>query len=345
MAIPMRFLAGLVMINMFAVFDNTCVILPSPDVIGLPPGVFEKIYRLNKVDGLMGFPVTIVNLYANDATRALLKSLEFITYLGAALDREVGDALCESTRLNSVMGATESGGRYSFHPIDRKLWYTFQFIPEHHVRLERLQGSGAALNEESDVYQMFIDRPPNGQPSIYQCAFWNYRMFNDVQTIDTKELWRPVKDSDGSTRWEAVARTDDWVKLTWMAKFNAQDIEVTLARYPGIRNVMVGGVERPAPYVLIEVTDELLSKSSEDVLDEIYQHAIMGVNKNTAKVVAIPRETVLLANKAKPMKLTAKQLVLRREVEKDYEEEINAAYERLEQRSTSEKAKALGNLN
>jgi hypothetical protein len=183
---------------------------------------------------------------------------------------------------------------------------------------------------------MFIDRPSDGKPSIHQCAFWNYRMFNDVDTIDTNELWRPVKDSDGSTRWESVARSDDWVKLIWMAKFHAQDIEVTLARYPGIRNVMVGGSDRPAPYVLVETTDEMQTKDHEAFLDELYEHEIVGVNNTTAKVVAIPRETVLMAKKDKPMKLTSKQLVNRREVEKDYAEEIEAAYQRLEQLSPSE---------
>lgn len=320
------------MIDMFAVFYGTCVIQPPPDVVGLPPDVFQKLIRLNKVDGLMGFPFTIVDLYNNESTRESLKSLEFITYLGAALDRVVGDGLCEHTRLNSVMGATETGGRFSFHPLDRKLWYTFQFIPEHHVRLVKLEGSGADLGEEadSDVYQMFVDRPPGGEPSIYQCAFWNYRMFKDVDTIDTKDLWKPVKDIDGSTRWETVARTDDYNKLMWMAKFNAQNIETKVARYPGVRHVVVGGEQRVAPYVLIELKDELLEKDPEKVLDDIYEKVIVGHNEASAKAVSIPRETVLLANKGKPIKLTVKQLVNRREVEKDYKEEIDAAFQKLE---------------
>ncbi|KAK1473437.1 hypothetical protein CABS01_04099 [Colletotrichum abscissum] len=332
LAIPMRLQPGLVLINMFAVFSGTCVIQPPPDVVGLPPAIFQKLLRLNKVDGLMGFPFTIVDLYNNEEARESLKSLEFITYLGSALDRVVGDALCEHTRLNSVMGATESGGRFSLHPIDRKLWYSFQFIPEHHVRLVKLEGSGEALGDgdDSDVYQMFIDRPPDGGPSIYQCAFWNYKMFKDVETIDTKELWRPVKDSDGSTRWESVARTDDWTKLIWMAKFHAQDIETKVARYPGVKHVMVGGAGRIAPYVLIEVKEDLLERNHEELLDDIYEKTIVGHNEISAKAVAIPRQTVFLASKEKPIKLTVKQLVLRREVEKDYKEEIEDVYKTLE---------------
>ncbi|KAL0930182.1 uncharacterized protein CTRU02_215002 [Colletotrichum truncatum] len=345
LAIPMRLQGGLVMINMFSVFYKTCVILPPPDVVGLPPKIFKKLLSLNKVDGLMGYPFMISDLYNTEETRESLKSLEFITYLGASLDRDVGDALCEHTRLNSVMGATEAGGRFSLHPRDRKLWYTFQFIPEHHIRMVKLEGSGAALGDEHDVYQAFTDRPPDGKPSIYQCAFWNYRMFEKVDTIDHKELWRPVKDSDGSTRWEFVYRADDWVKLIWMAKFHAQDIETKVAKYPGIRHVMVGGTQRVAPYVLIEVKDEMLARDPEELLDEIYENAIVGINKNSATAVEIPRDTVFLAKKNKPIKLTGKLQVLRREVEKDYEEEIDAVYERLESKSKGIRTKFLGNMN
>lgn len=328
----MRWLAGVIMTNSFAVFCDTVVILPPPDVVGLPPDVFRKLLRLNyKVDGLMGFPYTIVDIFKDESTRESLKSLEFITYLGAALDREVGDALCQHTRLGSVMGATESGGRFSLHPIARNLWYTFQFIPEHHVRLVRQEGSGVAAggSDGDDVYQMFIDRPPGGGPSGFQCAYWNFKMFAGVDAIDVQELWKPVKDIDGSTRWEFAGRADDWVKLIWASKFHAQDIETVVSRYPGIKHVMVGGAGRAAPYVLIEVKEELRGRDSEALVDEIYQNAIVGVNKTTAEQVGIPRETVFLAKPEKPIKLTPKHLILRREVEKDYQEEIEAAYERL----------------
>ncbi|POS75830.1 hypothetical protein DHEL01_v205783 [Diaporthe helianthi] len=332
LACPMRWLAGVIMTNSFAVFYRTVVILPPPDLIALPPNVFEKILKMNyEVDGLMGFPHTIVNLYKDSRTRESLKSLEFITYLGAALDREVGDALCEHTRLGSVMGATESGGRFSLHPIDRKLWYTFQFIPEHHVRLERVKGSGveAGGSDDDDVYHAFIDRPPGGGPSELQCGFWNFRMYGDVDSIDVKELWKPVKDLDGSTRWEFAGRADDYLKLIWACKFQARDMEVEVARYPGVKHVMVGGSGRSAPFVLIEVDDKLLQKNPDELLDDIYGSSVAAVNEKTAPEARIPRETVFLAKKEKPLRLTVKGLVSRRDAEKDYEQEIKLAYDRL----------------
>lgn len=332
-ACPMRWNAGLVMTNMFGIFDNACCVLPPPDVVGLPAEVFTKLLHWNRVEGLIATPHTVVELFGDQQTQESLKSLEFVTYLGAALDQAVGDVLCEHTRLNSVIGSTETGGRFSFNPRDRKLWYSYDFIPESFVRMVRLENSGSAMggSDESDVYQMFVDRPPGGEPALFQCAFWNFKMFEDVDRIDTKELWKPVRDSDGSTRWQFVARSDDWVKLIWMAKFNAQDIETKILRYPGVKHVMVGGTGRAAPYVIIEAKDELLdSKDPEELLDDIYESTIVRVNAADAKEISIPRETVFLAQRDKPFKLNLKQLILRREVEKDYEEDIEAAYKKLE---------------
>lgn len=331
MACQFRWNSGLILTNTYGVFCGTVNVLPPADVFGMPPEVFEKVLRFNQVDGLIATPFNVVELFNESRTRESLKALEFVTYLGAALDRAVGDALCEHTRLGSVIGATDSGGRFSLEPRDRKLWYTYEFIPEAYVRPVLVEDSG--LEGESDVYQMVIDRPLGGGPSITQCAFWNTRMFgSDVEYVDTKELWKPVKDIDSSTRWEFVARTDDWVKLIWLAKFNAHEIEDRVIKYPGLKHVIVGGTGRAAPYMIIEAKDALLEsgKTSEDLLDEIYQKMILDVNKADAKAISIPRETVLLAKKEKPFKVSLKQVVLRREVEKDYQEEIEDAYKRLE---------------
>lgn len=338
MACQFRWNSGLILTNTYGVFCDTVNVLPPADVFGMPPEVFAKVLGFNQVDGLVATPFNIVELFRDARTRPALQALEFVTYLGASLDRAVGDALCAHTRLGSVIGATDSGGRFSLEPRDRSLWYTYEFIPEAHVRPVRVVPDAGGLEEgdgdgEAEVYQMVIDRPPGGGPSTTQCAFWNTRMFGaDVETVDTKELWKPVRDADGSTRWEFVARSDDWVKLIWLAKFNAHDVEDRVAKYPGLRYVMVGGTGRAAPYMIVEAKEELLGsrRTPDEILDELYQNVISKVNAEDSKAIGIPRETVLLAKKEKPFKVSLKQLVLRREVEKDYAEEIQAAYDRLE---------------
>lgn len=336
LACPMRWSAGIGAVLLYGVYHSAACVLPPGDVSGLPPDLFLKMLRYNRVDGMLSPPHTIVELFNDERTNGPLKALEFITYVGASLDRAIGDVLCEHTKINVTIGATETGGRPSLHPINRKLWYTLDFVPECNHRFVRLEGSGPAGDGSEDLYELFLDRPSGPDPSIFQSAFWNFKMYKDVDTIDVKELWAPVKDSDGTTRWEFKARSDDLLKLEWLAKFHAHDIETRICGYPGIKHVLVGGEGRPAPYVIIELKDELLeNKSAEELLDDIYNQTVVGANKADVGEIRIPKETVFLAKKEKPFKLSLKQLVMRRAMEDDYAEEIEAAYESLEKANSA----------
>ncbi|RYO81435.1 hypothetical protein DL762_007107 [Monosporascus cannonballus] len=333
LACPMRWNSGLILTNAFGVFCNTCCVLPPADAVGLPPDLFLKLMRFNQVDGLVATPFTVVELFKDANTRPSLESLEFITYLGAKLDRTVGDALAQHTRLNSVIGATETGGRFSFLPKDKKLWYTFEFVPEASVRLVPIDKSGlpTSASNDANVYRMFIDRPAGESPPPYQCAFWNFRMFKDVDTIDTKELWRPIECDDGSVRWEFFSRADESVKLFGGVSFDAIEFETPISRHPGVKHVMAGGAGRPAPYVIIEMYDEALAgRTPESIVKDIFNNTIAILNSQVVKEIRIPEQTVFLTKKDKPFQLNLKQLVIRTRAEEDYKEEIEAAYERLE---------------
>lgn len=65
--------------------------------------------------------------------------------------------------------------------------------------------------------------------------------------------------------------------------------------------------------------------SAEQLLDELYRDVI-AADINNIDEIRIPKETVLIAKKEKPLKRNLKQAVSRREVEKDYLEEIEQAY-------------------
>jgi hypothetical protein len=67
------------------VYNSLCVMMPLGEIT-LTPDLFVKITKMNKVDGLRAPPQTIVTLYEDPETNALLKRLEFVGYLGAPLD-------------------------------------------------------------------------------------------------------------------------------------------------------------------------------------------------------------------------------------------------------------------
>jgi hypothetical protein len=279
------------------------------------------------VDGIMDPPHTIVELYKDPETQALLKSLKFLVYLGAALDRKVGDDLCEYTKLTCVIGSTETGSQIDTQPIDRKLWHTHDYVPEYGSRMELVPHSGIEGDGSDDLYELVLERSPEKERGYFQGAFWN-PMWKDETRIETKEMYSPVKDSDGSIRWQFSARKDDLTKLNWLAKFHAAEIETRIKQHPDVSNVFVGGEGRPTPFVIIEPRGGV--KDEKTLLDLLYYGVVAQVSKDGIEEIRIPKETVMWTKKEKPFRLSLKQTVLRRYVEADYEAEIEEAYVRLE---------------
>jgi hypothetical protein len=318
---PPQWLGGLSAMILPAFWDTTCIMLP-PDVVGLPPDVFKKVVKMNRVDGITSPPHSIHGLYADPESRALLKSLKFILYLGAALDRTIGDDLCQHVRLTPLIGSTETGDQLSLRPADRKLWYTHDYVPQNRHRF-------VVSDVADDLYELVLDRPKHMKASIFQPAFWN-PAFDGIECIETKEMYKPIKDLDGRTRWIFASRKDDLTKLDWLAKFHAQDVEGRIQQHPDIQSVIVGGEGRPTPYVIVEAKEGTLDgKSEEQLLDEVYTSVIKGSNEASIKEIKIPKETIIMAKPDKPLKRNFKQVVLRKEVEKDYLDEIEDAYARL----------------
>lgn len=314
---------------MMPIVDDTSSIMPPADMIGLPPAVFKKVVEANVVDGIMCPPHTIVQLYNDPETQPLLKSLNFIIYLGAALDRAIGDDLCECTKLTSVIGSTETGKQIDLLPIDKKLWYTHDYVPENGHRMVHIPGSGEAEDGSEDMYELVIERPKGGEENHFQCAFWN-PVFRNRDRIETKEMYAPIKDLDGRMRWIFSARKDDLTKLNWLAKFHAQDIETRIQQHQDVSSVFVGGEGRPAPYVIVEPHHGVLdAKSADALLDELWSGVITRTNDKGFKEIRIPKETVFVAKPAKPFKRSNKQTLMRKEIEKDYTHEIEEAYSRL----------------
>jgi acyl-coenzyme A synthetase/AMP-(fatty) acid ligase len=330
-----QWLAGLHAMMTSPVFmDSPCIMLP-PDVTSPSPQLFQKIIELNPIDGIKCPPHTVVTLYEEPSTQTLLKSLKFIMFLGAALDRTIGDDLCQYTRVTPLIGSTETGDQLSIRPADRKLWYTHDFVPENGSRMVRIVSTN---HDERYLHELVLERPRDRSENIFQPAFWN-PAFKGVDRVETKELYEPITDSDGRTRWVFSARKDDLTKLNWLAKFHAQDIEVRIQQHSDVKSVCVGGEGRPTPYVIVEAKEGVLDRTSaEELLEDLYATVVAGANAKDVNEIRIPKQTILVAKKEKPFRRNLKQVVMRKEVEKDYHDEIEEAYSCLKKVQMSEAA-------
>ncbi|KAF1968822.1 acetyl-CoA synthetase-like protein [Bimuria novae-zelandiae CBS 107.79] len=306
--------------------DNVCIVPPA-DCTLFTPEVFKKLIQFNIVDGIVCPPHTIVQLYAEPETRQMLKELQYIVYLGAALDQKVGDDLIEHTKVVSLIGSTETGKQVDLMPLNKKLWHTHDYVPENGSEMVRIEGTGPATDGSEDLHELVLHRPADGEANLWQPAFWNPQ-FRHLAKVETKELYAPIRDLDGRTRWILSARKDDLTKLEWLAKFHAKDIENVIKQHPGVSSVFVGGEGRPSPYVIVEPKSrDMDGEEADALLDEVYQSLSKGDDSHVE--IRIPKETIFITKPGKPLKRSFKQTMMRKEIEMDYSAEIEAAYAQL----------------
>jgi acyl-coenzyme A synthetase/AMP-(fatty) acid ligase len=319
-----QWLAGFAFSLNAAAFINMTTVMPPPSLSPLSP---ESIMRICAETGASSIitPPSLIESYAgNKVTFDFMKSLEYICYVGAALDHEVGDRLAPHTNLFPVIGSTERGGQFSFESEDKEMWKSYDFVPEMGTRFEPV-GEG--------MYELHHDRTP--EADIFQCGFYT---FPDRQSLNTDELYLPVVDKYGSKRWISRGRTDDLVKLSWLAKFHASHIENAIARHPLVGAVLIGGEGRDVPYIIIEPRDHNVVQNADQFIDEIFNTSIYAINEQDNDEIRIPRETVMLADPALPFKRTMKMTIMRKEIERTYEHHINALYSRLGEKKVGDHA-------
>jgi hypothetical protein len=239
----------------------------------------------------------------------------------------MGDDLVNHTKVVCVIGSTETGKQIDLLPVNKKLWHTHDYVPENGSHMVRIEGSGVAMDGSEDLHELVLDRPKDSELTLFQHAFWN-PAYKNIDRIETKELYSPIKDSDGRTRWVFSARKDDLTKLEWLAKFHAQDIEESIQQHPDVSSVFVGGEGRPTPYVIVEPKNGGIGgEQARTLLDEIYE-ALSNSNGSHTEI-RIPKETIFVTKPGKPFKRSFKQTLMRKEIEKDYNAEIEEVYSQL----------------
>jgi hypothetical protein len=310
-----QWLAGLAFSLNAAVFVGLTTVMLPPDMDMTSPldrkGIV-KIFQHTGAKSIVTPPSLIEDFFNDREAFDFLKSLEYVCWLGAGLDHKVGDVLTHNTHLFPVIGSTERGPAMSFESDDVTMWSSYEFIPEVGSRFEWIS---------DDLYELQIDRTT--EHDFFQCGFFS---FPDRDSLNTDELYSPVIDKYGIKRWAPRGRKDDLVKLSWLAKFHATHIEDAISKDARVSSVIVGGEGRDVPYVIIEPKDQGAVADPDELIDNLYNTVIYGVNSKDNDEIRIPREMVFLSDPSLPFKRSMKMTVLRKEVEKAYVNHIEAAY-------------------
>jgi acyl-coenzyme A synthetase/AMP-(fatty) acid ligase len=302
---PLCWVAGLVSIIHTPIFwDTVPVLLPDDAPMPLDVDLVKRVHRAVDFDG--GFyPPSLLRDICEDA-EALehIKKLKFVMYAGAPLDEWVGDLLCKSVHVLPLIGSTEVGMLPLIQPKVDEDWKYYHFHP----------ASGYRMEPRRDLFELIIDRKSELEP--FQSVF---KVFPELQTFSTKDLYRPH--SEKPNLWKYEGRGDDLVKLSWLAKFHAKDIESAIERHPKVLSALMGGDDRPKPFLLVE----LKSREETSDLEDIWQE-LKAINKKNTEEIRIAKEMVLIADPHRSFRRSLKRTLDRKAILADYQKDIDMLY-------------------
>ncbi|KAM0813825.1 putative AMP-dependent synthetase/ligase domain-containing protein [Seiridium cardinale] len=118
------------------------------------------------------------------------------------------------------------------------------------------------------------------------------------------------------------SRKDDLVKLVWLTKVRAGDMESALSSDVRITEAMGGGEGRPTPFIILQLAESIERPSEEELWT-----TVRTLNEKFSAEVHIPRENILVANPGRPLRKLGKGTLDRRAILADYEKDIPGVYD------------------
>lgn len=162
----------------------------------------------------------------------------------------------------------------------------------------------------SEAYTVFFDAVPSAKDEFR-----------------TKDLYSRHPDPAKSHLWKYEGRTDDLVVLSGEVKMYAATLEEQLRSVPGVKHALVGGQQRPVPFLLIEPVDEpQTEEQAQKLLSDIWP-AIEEHNRNVLETTQLRWQLAMVAPKDRPFVRSGKGSVDRRNTFKEFEKEIAQLYE------------------
>ena len=313
---PAPWTGGIFLQTIAPLFNDVIVVLPPADApLPMTAEFVDEIHQIVTIDGGAYVPSVLKGLCKTPATFENLKSLKYIKYAGAPLEPWVGDLLSQHLQVIAGYGSTEMAPLPIYTAQDKD-WMYNTFHPACGWRMEPYG---------HDLHELVIERKEELAP--FQPIFM---LFPDQDTYHSNDLFR--RHSENDNLWHLVGRADDFVKLSWLAKFHGKDIERVVETHSHVRAATTGGDGRDRPCLICELDPSLSEESKVKTFDEIWQ-IIQEVNQVNAEEIQLKKDLVLLADPRKPFIRTLKGAVDRRRTLSAYKDDIETAYAKTVSRS------------
>ncbi|KAL4755761.1 uncharacterized protein BDW70DRAFT_167943 [Aspergillus foveolatus] len=246
-----------------------------------------------------------------------------VLFGGSSCPDELGDYLVDNgVRLISHYGATELGQLMtSDRPVGDKLWNYVRplKVSQPYLRMEELE-DGSYECVVLDGLPAKVSSNCNDPP-------------NSFRTRDTF-----LKHPSVPNAWKYLGRIDDRVTLINGEKVLPVPIEHRIRQNKYVKDNLVFGVGKPLPGLIIVPSAECQEMTKAEIVDKVWPD-IEAANKNAEAFSYISRDMVIVLDVGCPYPATDKGTMIRNRSYNEFSNLIEAAYQRLEEGSFSDRQK------
>ncbi|PMD33859.1 putative NRPS-like enzyme [Hyaloscypha variabilis F] len=245
----------------------------------------------------------------------VLKKCKVVSCSGSRCPDELGDLMVrEGIHFGTAFGATEVALILTSlnRPKEDKAW-NYLRPPPHiapFIKMKPIDGpicECVVLDGHKGKMTSNSNDPPN--------------------SFHTKDLF--IAHPSIHNAWKFVGRLDDRVTLTNGEKVLPLPIEGRIQQDPLVREVVVCGVDRPVPGLLLFRAEAARGLSDEEFLEKVWP-AIEDANSRAEGFSQISREMVVVLGEEVDCPTTDKSSIKRAQVYREFKHVIDDVYERLE---------------
>lgn len=288
------------------------ILLPPNAPWPLTASYIDEIHSVTKPQAGTYLPAVLKELARNPTHIDNMRHMEMVVFGGAPLEREVGDLFWTFTSLHVAMGSTEAGC-YGLELSTKEDWMHYKFYPHGGLRM-------IPFSEQDGFFESVILRHGDEADAKAQPIF---NVFPELDRYPTKDVWKEHATKKGY--WLYSGRTDDFVKLQTLTKFNASHIEGCVGKDRRVKGVVMGGEGREVPFLLVELDEGI---DEEKVREEMWC-LVEEVNSRVLSEIRLGEEMTMFTVEGKPMKrVMGKGTVNRRATIQEYEGKIEKLYQK-----------------
>lgn len=297
-------------------FMNTVPLLLPPTKPPTPE-IMKSVLGRESVDSVILVPIIIDALCADPEALGLLRKLKYVCYAGAPLSKASAKLLTPYVSVLPAIGSTDAGG-YFYEVVNKN-------SPDDYDYVTFQPHAGAVLEPRvDDMYELVFEKNPE---CVMQPVFDTHP---DIDKFYTKDLW--VEHPTKKNQWKIVGRTDDYLFVQNGDGLYVATLEPILEEDSDVKSALLVGQGRPVPLILVELNSssqhKMKSEAGRRELLASLRSFVDSANELCHKMVKLDPELVVFAEADKPFPRTVKDTVSRIAATRQYEKEIDEAYQR-----------------